>query len=112
MVIKREPHRRDTLHTAFNNNTHSTRIVHIDTRVVTMIDATDNHVGLAVIKLMQRHLDAVDRCARATVNRDTFTLAHQIIVHWLRRSNGTTHPRTSTIRSHYEDIGHRGQQFG
>ena len=70
MIVERESYRRDAFHASLDDETHRARVVHVDTRVVAMVDTSDNHVGLAVGKFVQCHLDAIDGCTRATVYGD------------------------------------------
>ena len=113
MIIKRKSHRRNGLHTPLDDDTHGARVVHVDPRIVAMIDAPHDEIGLAVgEEFVQCHFDAVDRRTRALVDSQMLAFPHEAIVHWFLGGNGTSHSRAATFRCHHNHVSEGREQLG
>ena len=85
--------------------------MHIDRRVVTMVNAAHNKVGFTVEHCMKRQFDTVGRRAGTFVNRQPHILTEQLIADRLRHSQRTGTARTGCIRRHYHNLAQRTEKL-
>ena len=76
----------------------------IDRRVIAVVDASDDHIGLAWAQFCQSHLHTVDRCAVARPYLYAIVILPQMEPQRCRGREGTRETATSLVRGTDDDI--------
>ena len=111
MTAKRKANRRNTIQTSFDNYSHRTGIMNIRSRIIAMVNATDNKIRFSFEYRVPSQFYTIGRCTGTFIYSQSHIFTKQLIMYRLRYSNRTSASGTGRIRRHYYNFPQWTEKF-